>query len=72
MDIICFVRREVDVTPRKAIEKIHKILNHKKKEQMEYSYRTTRKLDTETKNIIKEVVDQCEICKQNGRSKSRP
>ena len=38
---------------------------------MEYVYNNAGKLDTETKRMIKEVVDDCEVCKYNGNSKSR-
>ena len=34
-----YVKKESDVNSRKAISKIHRILNHKKIEQMEYAYR---------------------------------
>ena len=64
-----YVKKESDVNSRKAISKIHRILNHKKIEQMEYAYRNVGRLDTETRRIIKEVVDSCEICQKNGSSK---
>ena len=69
---IYYVRKETDVKTRKAVSKIHRILNHKREEQIEFAYRYAGKLDTETWRLIKEVVENCEICKKNGRSKSRP
>ena len=71
-DSVCFVKKEDDVTTRKAVSKIHRILNHKRIEQMEYAYRNAGKLDTETRKMIREVVESCEICKKNTRSKSKP
>ena len=71
-DSICFVKKENDVTTLKAITKIHKILNHKKIEQMEYAYRNAGKLNTDIRRMIRDVVENCEICKQNARSKSKP
>ena len=71
-DSVCFVKKEDDVTTRKAVSKIHRILNHKRIEQMEYVYRNAGKLDTETRKMIREVVESCEICKKNTRSKSKP
>ena len=67
-----YMVKEKDVTMRKAIMKIHKILNHQKTEQMEYAFRNAGKLNTETMKTIREVVENCEICKQNARSKSKP
>ena len=51
---------------------LHRILNHKKVEQMEYAYRNAGKLNSETRKLINEVVENCDICKKNGRSKPRP
>ena len=66
---VCFVKKENYVNTRRAVSKMHRILNHKKVEQMEYAYRNAGKLDSETRKLIKEVVDNCDICKKNGRSK---
>ena len=54
------------------MKKIHKILNHKSKEQMYYAYRNAGKLYKDVKKIIDSVVENCEICKQNVYSRSRP
>ena len=56
----------------KAIRKIHKIFNHKSKEQMHYAFRNAGKLNEEIRKKIDEVVDKCEICKKKSRSKSKP
>ena len=56
---IYYVKKETDVNTRKAVTKIHKILNHKRVEQMEFAYRNAGKLDTETRKLIKEVVENC-------------
>ena len=65
------VDNEDDVSSDKVIQKIHKILNHKSKEQIHYAYRNTGKLNEETRKKIDEVVDKCAICKNNGLSKSK-
>ena len=39
---------------------------------MYYAYRNAGKSDEETKKIIDEVVEKCEICKRNSQSKSKP
>ena len=62
------MKKESEVNSRKTISKIHRILNHKKIELMECAYRNASRLDTRTRNIIKEVVESCEICGENGRS----
>ena len=39
---------------------------------MYYAYRNAGQLDDATKRIIDEVIEKCEICKRNSRSKSKP
>ena len=68
---VCFVKKESDVISNKIVNKIHRILNHKRVEQMEYTYRIAENLNKKKKHI-KEVEEKCEICKKNGRSKSKP
>ena len=70
--MIYLVEKEVDVSSDGAVKKIHKILNHKSKEQMYYAYRNTGKLDEDTKKMIDSLVDKCDICKKNSHSKSKP
>ena len=67
-DVVYLVKNEKDVKSVKSIKKIHKILNHKTKDQMYYVYRNAGQLDDETKRIINEVIEKCEICKRNSRS----
>ena len=62
---------EDELKSDKAIRKIHKILNHKSKEQMHYAFRNAGKLDEEKRKKINEIVDKCEICKKNSKSKSK-
>ena len=66
------LKEEKDINTLKAVQRIHKILNHKQKKQMVYAYENAGKLDTETRKLIDEVVENCKICKQNSRSKSKP
>ena len=44
-DAIYLVEKEGDVRSDQAITKIHKVLNHKSKEQMIYAYRNVGKLN---------------------------
>ena len=39
---------------------------------MYYAYRNAGKLNAETRKVIDEVVEKCEICKVNRKSKSKP
>ena len=41
-------------------------------EQIEFVYWNAGKFKTETRMLIKGAVEGCEICKNNGRYKSRP
>ena len=56
-DAIYLVENEDEVNSDKAIWKIHKILNHKSKEQMHYAFRNAGKLNEETRKKIDEIVD---------------
>ena len=71
-DVVYLVEKEEDISSFKAVKKIHKILNHKKKDQMYYAYRNAGKLDEVTKKVIDDVVEKCDICRKNSRSKSKP
>ena len=71
-DVIYLVEKEYEVKSDKAIKKIHKILNHKSKEQMQYAFRNAGKLDEETKEKINEIVENCDVCKKNSKSNSKP
>ena len=44
-EAVFLVKNEKDVTRENAVKKIHKILNHKSKEQMYYAYRNAGNLD---------------------------
>lgn len=39
---------------------------------MEYAFQIAGKMSPGTTKIIKEVVEECDVCKQNGRSRLRP
>ena len=52
-DSVPFVKKEIDVHTRKSIARIHRILNHKRIENMEYVYRNAEKLNPETRALIK-------------------
>ena len=56
-------KKENDVSSDGGVKKIHKIFNHKSKEQMYYPYRNEGKLNEEVKKMIDNVVNKCEICK---------
>ena len=71
-DAVFLVQEEDDVKTLKAVTKIHKVLNHKQKDQMLYAFRNAGKLDGDTRQLIDKVVDNCDICKENSRSKSKP
>merc|ERR1712105_546205 len=71
-DAVFLVQEEEDIKTLKAVTKIHKVLNHKKKDQMLYAFRNAGKLDGDMRLLIDEVIDNCDICKKNSRSKSKP
>ncbi len=69
---ILLVEKEKDTKSDSVIKRIHKNLNHKSKEQMIYAYRNAGKLDEGIRKKIIEIVDKCEICKKNSKSKPKP
>ena len=71
-EVILLVEKEDDVKSERAIKKIHKTLNHKGKEQLIYAYRNAGKLDEGIRKRINEIVDKCDICKKNSKSKPKP
>ena len=50
-ETVYFLRKEEDVTTYSTVKKIHKILNHKKEDQMLCAYRIAGKLTQEAKEI---------------------
>ena len=67
-----YVKKEEDATRYTAVRKIHKILNHKKEDQMLFAYRNAGKLNPEVSKNIKAVIKHSEICSKNESSKSKP
>ena len=66
-DAVFLVKEEKDVKNLKTMRKINKVLNHKQKDQMYFAFRNAGKFDGDTKKLIYEVVEKCEICKKNSR-----
>ena len=68
-----FLKEEVDaVASESAIRKIHKIWNHKSKEQMNYTYSNAGKMAPQVRKWINRVLRTCNICKKKKRSNSKP
>ena len=57
---------------KKDIEKLHRVLNHKGVRNMEFAFRNVGRLDAEVIKVIREAVENCNICQKNGRSRSKP
>ena len=70
-EAILLVEKEEDTKSDNAIRRIHKNLNLKSKEQMIYAYRNAGKLDEGIRKKIIEILDKCEICKKNSKSKPK-
>ena len=54
------------------MRKIHKILNHTSKEQMNYTYSNAGKMIPQVRKWIDRVVRTCKICKKNAKSNPKP
>merc|ERR1712237_300771 len=71
-EAVFLVGEEKDIKSIDAVRRIHKKLNHKSKEQMLYAFQNAGKLDKTTRENIEKVLNDCDICKKNSRSKSKP
>ena len=68
-----FLKEEDDaVVCKSVLRKIHKILNHKSKEHLNFSYCNAGKLTPQARKWIDRVVKTCMICKKNKKSNSKP
>ena len=65
-DAVFLVKEEENLKTLKAVTKIHKVLNHKQKEQMLFAFRNAGKLDGDTRKLIDEVIEKCKVCKKNS------
>ena len=60
-----FLREEVDAdVSESVIRKIHKILNHKSKEQMNYAYNNAGKMTPQVRKWIDRVIRTCKVKKR--------
>ena len=66
------VTEEKEADTLSGIKKIHTVLNHKQKKQMYRAYENAGKMNKEVRRMIDAVVDRCEVCKKNSKSKSKP
>ena len=57
---------------RRDVKLFHENTNHKLEENMIYAYQNAGKINTEVRKHIKMVVDQCEMCRQTGKTKPLP
>ena len=64
------VKEDVEVTEK--VRKLHRITNHKSKNNMEFIYKQGGKDTLQVKKAIDKVVDSCDPCQKRQRSKSRP
>ena len=54
------------------VKKLHRITNHKSKNNMEFIYKQGGKDTTQVKKAIEKVVDSCDPCQKRQKSKPRP
>ena len=62
---IMYVKENDVVLNKRSMEKVHRVLNHKSAKNMEFVFRSTGKLEPGMVKLIKEVVEECEVCKIN-------
>ena len=56
---------------KKEIEKLYRVLNHKRVKNMEFAFRNAGRLDSQIIKLIKEAVERCSVCQKNIRSRSK-
>ena len=71
-DTVFYMEKKGIGANKKDIEKLHRVMNYKGVRIMEFSFRNTERLDAEVSKMIKEAVENCNICQKNGRSRSKP
>ena len=71
-DTVFYMEKKGIGANKKDIEKLHRVLNHKGVRNMEFAFRNAGRLDAEVSKMIKEAVENCNICQKNGRSRSKP
>ena len=71
-DTVFYMEKKGIGAKKKDIEKLHRVLNHKGVRNMEFAFRNAGRLDAEVSKMIKETVENCNICQKNGRSRSKP
>ena len=60
-----FLREEVDAdVSESVIKKIHKILNHKRKKQMNYAYNNAGKMTPQVRKWIDRGIRTCKVKKR--------
>ena len=67
---IIYVKQKDVGLNKRWIEKVPRVLNHKSAKNMEFSFRSAGNLEPGMAKLIKTVVEECDICKKNSRSRS--
>ena len=57
---------------KRPMEKVHRVLYHNSAKNMEFGFRSAGKREPGIVKSIKAVMEECDICKRNRRSRLRP
>ena len=61
-DTVFYMEKKGIGAKKKDIEKLHRVLNHKGVRNMEFAFRNAERLDAEVSKMIKEAVENYNIC----------
>ena len=56
----------------RAMEKVHRVLNNKDVKNIKFAFKSTGKLNLGMSKLIKEAVENCDVCNRNSRSRLKP
>ena len=66
--VLFLENREGDLCSYKAVRKVHKINQHKRKEQMIAAYRNASWMSPKLVTVINRVVNNCRVCQKFEKS----
>ena len=71
-ETVLLMEKVDDVMTLEKMKKIHVNMNHKLEENMLYAYQNANKLTDDVRKQIKDVIENCDVCKKFSRSLGRP
>ena len=71
-ETVMYIEKKDVGSNKREIEKLHRVLNHKRIKNFEFAFRNVGRLNPQVSKLIKEAVEECNVCQKNSRSRSKP